>query len=255
MTKTCISCAGSGTILVKSNKLDGVDMEEKKLTQQEAYDIATEYQFSSEIISLGPWTSYSLLNDPKHIGFVLSRYKFVAKMLDGKGTVLEIGCGDALGIPVVAQSVESVLGIDVDNRLIEDNRIRLGSIKNIEFQKINICEGIPDCQFDAAYSIDVIEHLDSELEKSFMDNTVNCLKDDGVYICGTPNITANQYASERSSIQHINLKSQKDLRALMLQYFENVFMFSMNDELLHTGYAPMSHYLFAVGAGKKERKG
>ena len=40
----------------------------------------------------------------------------------------------------------------------------------------------------------------------------------------------------------------------MLQYFENVFMFSMNDEVLHTGFAPMGHYLFALGEVRKKRK-
>jgi len=229
-------------------------MKEEKLTQRESYEIASKYQFASEIIHLGPWTSYSMLHDPKHMCFVLARYKFAAKMLEGKDDVLEIGCGDAFGIPIVAQGVKSVLGIDVDDRLIADNSIRLKSIKNIKFQKNNICEGCPNRVFDAAYSIDVIEHLDAGLEKSFMDNTVKCLTENGVYICGTPNITANQYATERSAIQHINLKSPKTLKELMLQYFENVFMFSMNDEVLHTGYAPMGHYLFAVGAGKKDRK-
>jgi len=229
-------------------------MKGERLSQRELYEIASKYQFESEIISLGPWTSYSMLHDPKHMSFVLSRYKFAAKMLEGKDDVLEIGCGDAFGIPIVAQGVKSVLGIDVDDSMISDNSMRLKSIKNIKFQKYNICDGGLDQVFDAAYSIDVIEHLDAGLEKSFMDNTVECLKDNGVYICGTPNITANQYATERSAIQHINLKSQKSLKELMLQYFENVFMFSMNDEVLHTGYAPMGHYLFAVGAGKKERR-
>jgi len=225
----------------------------KKISQQEAYDIATAYQFASEIVSLGPWTSYSLLHDPKHMSFVLGRYKFTAKMLEGKGNVIEIGCGDAFGIPLVAQGVNSVLGIDIDNRLIEDNGKRLNSIKNIDFKYLNICEQTPEKKFDAAYSIDVIEHLDPNLDDVFMENTVNCLKDDGVYVIGTPNITAEQYASEQSAIQHINLKSHKDLKELMQKYFENVFMFCMNDEVLHTGYGPMGHYLFAVCAGKKER--
>jgi hypothetical protein len=25
----------------------------------------------------------------------------------------------------------------------------------------------------------------------------------------------------------------------------------MNDEVVHTGFSPMAHYLFAVGAGKR----
>ncbi|MCA6302689.1 MAG: hypothetical protein IM629_12150, partial [Phenylobacterium sp.] len=37
----------------------------------------------------------------------------------------------------------------------------------------------------------------------------------------------------------------------MLKFFSNVFLFSMNDEVVHTGFAPMAHYLFAIGAGKR----
>lgn len=219
------------------------------MKQKDAFKIGTEYQFI-EPISLGPWTSYSLLHDPKHLCFVLSRYKFCAKLLEGKDDILEIGCGDGFGIPLVAQNVRHVLGIDVDDRLITGNRDRLKRVKNIEFQKINICEIIPGI-FDGVFSIDVIEHLDPSLEESFMENSCKCLKNGGMCIIGTPNITADKYAVPRSEIQHINLKSYKILRDLMNQYFENVLMFSMNDEVVHTGYGPMAHYLFGVGIGLK----
>ena len=35
--------------------------------------------------------SFSWDKDPKHLGFVFSRYKFVSKMFSGKNKVLEIG--------------------------------------------------------------------------------------------------------------------------------------------------------------------
>ena len=105
---------------------------------------------------------------------------------------------------------------------------------------------------DAAFSIDVIEHLEPENEASFMEGIIRCLTPDGVLITGTPNITASQYASPRSEVQHINLKSMKTLRELTERYFKNVFMFGMNDEVLHTGYAPMCHYIWSIGAGLKQ---
>jgi len=221
----------------------------KKLSQKKAFEIASSYQFDTEQISLGPWTSYSLLHDPKHMCFVLARYKFCAKMMEGKESILEIGCGDGFGIPIIAQSAKNVLGIDVDNRLISGNRQRLKKIKNIEFQKIDISKTVPKKKFDAAFSIDVIEHLDPQLERPFMKNICKCLKKDGVCIIGTPNKDANRYATPRSAIQHINLKTHKTLRKLMGDYYKNVFVFSMNDEIVHTGYGPMAHYLFAVGVG------
>ena len=38
----------------------------------------------------------------------------------------------------------------------------------------------------------------------------------------------------------------------MENYFENVFMFSMNDEVVHTGFPPMANYIFGVGVGNKK---
>lgn len=37
----------------------------------------------------------------------------------------------------------------------------------------------------------------------------------------------------------------------MLPHFHNVFMFSMNDEVVHTGYGKMSHYNIALCCGSK----
>lgn len=222
----------------------------KKLSQKEAFKLGTEYQFINPI-KMGPWTSYSLLHDPIHTSFVLARYKFIARMLTGKKVVLEVGCGDAPGTPIVAEFVGKILAVDVDDRLMKTNKERLKMIKNIEFRKLNICEEVPKGKFDAVYSVDVIEHLDKPLNRPFMENTVKCLTPNGVCIIGTPNISANKYASARSKIQHINLQSQKSLREKLAKYFNNVFMFSMNDEVLHTGFGPMSHYLFGMGVGIK----
>ena len=223
----------------------------KKVTQEEAFKLGTDYQFKTNNISLGPWTSYSILNDPKHMCFVLSRYKFCSKMLEGKEEILEIGCGDGFGIPIIAQMAKKVIGIDVDDRLIDGNKERLKDIKNIEFKKMNICDQPIPNRFDGIFSIDVIEHLNPELEESFLNNTYKSLKKNGICIIGTPNITAGAYATERSAVQHINLKSHKTLKELMQKYFENVFIFSMNDEVVHTGFGPMAHYLFGIGVGLK----
>ena len=145
--------------------------------------------------------------------------------------------------------MEKVFAVDWDERLLDSNKRRLSHLKNVEYIHVDLNEGSPDIKVDAAFSIDVIEHLEPEKEIVFMDNVVKCIRRNGVLITGTPNITASQYATPRSKAQHINLKSWQTLRELTERYFENVFMFGMNDEVIHTGYAPMCHYVWSLGVG------
>jgi 2-polyprenyl-3-methyl-5-hydroxy-6-metoxy-1,4-benzoquinol methylase len=205
-------------------------------------------------IELGPRASHSMINDARHIVFVLARYKFCAKMLQGKKRILEFGCGDALGTPVVAQVAEKVYAIDRESRLIESDKVRLERISNIEFHTMDMINSCPpeNLRFDAAYSIDVIEHITLEDEAMAMGNLMKYLEKDAVVIIGTPNITSEKYASTPGASPHINLKSHETLRQMMEKYFTNTFIFSMNDEVIHTGYYPMAHYLWGIGVGLKD---
>lgn len=210
--------------------------------------------FQKGAVKMGPWTSHIWRNDPRHLCFLLSRYKFCAKMLAGKDKVLEIGCGDAFGLPVVKQTVGAVHGIDFEPLVIEDAKKRFeeeGIGGEITLSRHDITEGSVPGRFDAAYSLDVIEHILPENEEIFMANICSSLKDHAVCIIGTPNITAEKYASEYSREGHVNLKSAEMLNQLMRLYFHNVFDFSMNDEIVHTGYAPMAHYIFCIGVNPR----
>ncbi len=220
-----------------------------------AFSEGTDHQFRTKELALGEWTSHSLLTDPKHLCFVLSRYKFCAKMLAGKKRVMEVGCGDGFGLPIIAQVAKEVFAVDWDERLLEGNARRLPHLDNVTYLHADLNESGLDVRVDAAVMIDVIEHLEQEKETTFMDHVIQCIDPGGILIIGTPNITAAQYATPQSKVQHINLKSMETLRELMESYCENVFMFGMNDEVLHTGYGPMCHYIWGLGAGMRGRQG
>ena len=202
-------------------------------------------------VRLGPATAHDYVRDPKHLAFVASRYKFVAKLLDGLETVVEMGCGDAFGAPIVAQHVKSLVCTDIDEETLEDNRERCRSFANIAFQYHDFRQGALPRKVNAVFSVDVLEHIFPEEESALMANMVASLADDGVAVIGTPNKEADKWASEYSKIGHVNLKDHKGLRALCRRHFGNVFLFSMNDEVVHTGFYPMAHYLWAVCASPK----
>ena len=73
-------------------------------------------------VCLGPTTSHLWRSDPRHLGFLLARYKFCAKMLAGRHSVLEVGCGDGFGMKVVLQEVDFVYGVDFDTLFIERSK-------------------------------------------------------------------------------------------------------------------------------------
>lgn len=97
----------------------------------------------------------------------------------------------------------------------------------------------------------MIEHIYPHEEHDFVENVVGSLTMQGVLLIGTPNLTASGFSSKYSVAAHVNLKDAKALRDLCLHWFHNVFLFGMNDEVVHTGFQPMSHYLWALCVGPK----
>ena len=51
--------------------------------------------------------------------------------------------------------------------------------------------------------------------------------------------------------RHINLYTAERLVATVGLHFQNTFVFGMNDEVVHTGFYPMCHYLFVLGTGTR----
>jgi 2-polyprenyl-3-methyl-5-hydroxy-6-metoxy-1,4-benzoquinol methylase len=185
-------------------------------------------------------------DDPRALAFVLARYKFIAKMLNGRHDVAEVGCGDAFGTRIVQQEVDKVTVYDFDPIFIEDIERRADPRWPIAAELHDVLDGPLPARHDAIYSLDVIEHIPVDQERLFLRHLRDSLSEDGVLIIGTPSLESQAYASPQSKIGHVNCKSGRTLKALLEQYFHAVFLFSMNDEVVHTGFYPMAHYLFAL---------
>jgi len=198
---------------------------------------------------LGIKTSHTWHIDPKRLLFSLSRYKFAAKMLSGKERVVEVGCGDAFCSRIVLQEVESLVATDMDPVFIDDARGREDPNWPLDLRVHNILDGPLEERFNGAYSLDVIEHVPAEHTDRFIGNICASLDVDGVFVVGTPSLNSQAYASENSRQGHINCMNAPELRAVMEKRFRSVLVYSMNDEVVHTGYFAMAHYLFAVGIG------
>jgi SAM-dependent methyltransferase len=209
---------------------------------------------SCGLTTLGLHSNQWWCDDPKRLAFVLARYKFVSKLLRGYERVLEIGCGDAFGSRLVQAEVESFTAVDFEPVFVKDIKARMADDWHFDCRLHDITSGPVPEQFDAAYSLDVVEHIPVEDEHRFMQNICDSLKHDSVLIIGTPSLQSQTYASEMSKQGHVNCKTGESLQELVQGYFRHVFIFSMNDEVVHTGFYPMAQYLFAVCCTRKPLK-
>jgi 2-polyprenyl-3-methyl-5-hydroxy-6-metoxy-1,4-benzoquinol methylase len=220
-------------------------------TREPQYQRCLELRDRYGLTHLGLMSNQVWHDDPRRLGIILARYKFVAKMLSGRGNVLEVGCADAFGTRVVQQEVDRVTAVDFDPLFVESALATMAEDWPFTCRVHDILSGPVEGPFDGAYSVDVLEHIPVEDEDRFVANVAASLLPDGVFIAGTPSLESQTYASPGSQEGHVNCKTAEDLRALMLRYFKNVFIFSMNDEVVHTGYYRMAHYLLALCCGTR----
>jgi SAM-dependent methyltransferase len=217
-------------------------------TKEPQYERLIEIAEEAGIEPLGLMTNQVWYEDPRRLLFILARYKFVSKMLSGRSDVAELGCGDAFGSRIVQQEAKKVTVYDFDPIFIDDIERRQSARWPLEAKVHDILSGPLPRRHDAIFSLDVIEHIPVDRENDYLGNLRRSLAPHGVLIIGSPSLESQAHASPQSKIGHINCKSGKALKDLLERHFYTFFLFSMNDEVVHTGYYPMAHYLFALCA-------
>ena len=196
---------------------------------------------------LGSGVAWAYFDDPKRLAFTFSRYKFASKMLAGCKNVLEVGCGDGFASRVLLQEVEALTCADVDSDFIQDALSRQSDKWPIRFVVHDFIDDGPlEGQYDGAVCLDVIEHIDINNYNNFLSNLCSSLCKNSTLVLGAPSLQSQRWASPQSRLGHVSCMEQVDLRESLLPYFAKVFMFSMNDEVVHTGFSSMAQYHLAL---------
>jgi len=219
---------------------------DKPETKEKQYGLLFEVKEKHGIARFGLMANESWNQDPRRTVFTLARYKFVSKMLAGRKKVLEIGCADAFGTRIVQQSVGHVTAVDFDPVFVADALERMNPHWPFEVFVHDLLAGPVPGRYDALYALDLLEHIAPDREDLFLRNAVAALEPTGVAIFGMPSLESQAYASPQSKAGHVNCKTGEALKETLEKYFHTVFVFSMNDEVVHTGYFRMAHYLIGV---------
>ena len=196
-------------------------------------------------------SSWKWYNDPKQFFISLARYKFVSKILEGKKKVLEIGCSDGFNSRLVKQTVNQLDLCDTDLNLIQNAKKITKKKWKLNFFIHDFLKKKLNKKYDAIYLLDVLEHISKKNEKKFLSNITKSLNSDGICIVGMPALEFQKFSRPKNISGHINCKTAKDLKKFLKYFFNNVLIFSMNDEVVHTGFEKMACYFFAICFNKK----
>jgi 2-polyprenyl-3-methyl-5-hydroxy-6-metoxy-1,4-benzoquinol methylase len=204
-------------------------------------------------VTLGPQASQQWLHAPEHLAMVLSRYRAAAALIGDAADVVELGCGEGIGVGILAKGRASYYGVDND-----DDALALAHASyvsdRVHFRWGNILSHVTLSRgsWDAVVALDVLEHLPAEREDDVVQlATALLVPDTGILVLGTPNARFDDLASPQSQAGHVNTYTHDRLYALMSRYFYVVQSFGLQDTSLHLGHPDARHYLLMAGIGPR----
>ena len=207
------------------------------------------FTFSNSSVAQQPGEELSELfgKNPLMATVKLSRYKFVSKMLSADDVVLDIGCGSGASSYFFSKFCKSSIGVDKSDKF-------LHQWANLKSDRLSFLSAdvfalkYPD-DVSAIVALDFIEHFNARegelLVKKFSEILAGSMSG-GVFICGTPSISSSNWRANHNKEHHLHEYSTDELRQLCRKYFSRVFMFHMNDEVVHTGFEKLAWYVFAL---------
>ena len=191
-----------------------------------------------------------LTKDPLMATIKLARYKFVSKMLDKNDYVVDVGCGGGLSTFYYSNFCRKAVGIDNDVRRIEECRDFKN--KKLDFVHLNALD-ISKLKFDVncIVNVDFIEHITKKEgiifiknSKKFLENQKN--RRNKMLIIGTPSYYSKNYRAKHNLLHHKYEYKPDELYDICAENFSRVFKFTMNDELVHTGFDKLGWFFFLI---------
>lgn len=134
-----------------------------------------------------------------------------------QGDVLEVGCGEGRGVPLLVESAKHFAAVDKIQSVIDSLQVKF---PEASFQQMNIppLTGLKDNSYDLVVTFQVIEHIQDDA--LFLKEIHRVLRPGGIALITTPNrkmsLTRNPW--------HIREYLATELKALTASFFSKVTM-------------------------------
>lgn len=112
----------------------------------------------------------------------IMRYVFASKL--SKGLVLDVACGTGYGSAYLSEKGSFVVGVDISKKALSIAKKHYCKAEFVLADAIRL--PFRENVFDTVISFETIEHIKNYLK--FLSETQRVLKEDGLFICSTPNV-------------------------------------------------------------------
>jgi cyclopropane fatty-acyl-phospholipid synthase-like methyltransferase len=189
----------------------------------------------------------SFLQNPLMATVKLARYKFPARLLSARDRVLDLGCGAGYGSYFYATAAREVVGLDLNPDLPRmAEHLARDNLRLVHGDILAPPAEIASTSFDSIVCLDVIEHFSQDDGRRIIESCSERLTDRGMLILGSPSRCSAAYRSQQSRHVHVHEYEPDEMRELCELYFPRTLLFSMNDEVVHTGFSKMAWFYYVI---------
>lgn len=163
----------------------------------------------------------------------VARYEFTTRFVEDK-IVVDCACGDGTSSAIFGRTARTVYGFDISSEAIE-RATKRNELSSVVLECAAAATLPMDSRsVDVFVSLETIEHI--EEDQSFLDEVVRILRDDGIFICSTPDRDVHSPGATALDQPwtpfHIREYNAEEFTRMLRDRFATVNLFGQNPALV-----------------------
>ena len=147
------------------------------------------------------------------------RYAFARRFVAGR-RVLDAACGEGYGAALLAGVAQSVIGVDIEPRVVAEASAQYAAPGNLRFEAASVTRlPLADGSVDAVVSFETIEHLQASDQPPMLAEFARVLAPGGILILSSPNRAEYSDARNYANPFHLHELDRDELSERLAAHF------------------------------------